>query len=490
MKIAFVTSEAVPFAKTGGLADVAGALPIELAALDCDIKVFMPKYYSVNESNFELKPLPEIGELFLRIAGTDYSVRVFSGYYPNTDIEIYFIDCPHFFHRHHLYTNDPDEGERFILFSKAVIETIQRLRWAPDILHCNDWQTGLIPLLLKDNYSWDRLFEKTSSVFTIHNIAYQGLFPHRILEAAEIKVAHLSPGGPVEHLGHLSFLKTGITFSDVINTVSETYAKEILTAEYGAGMQMTLNTVKDRLYGILNGVDYSIWNPETDRYIPYHYSIEDLSGKLKNKEYLVNKLNLSFRKDIPLIGIISRLADQKGFDLLTSSLVSLINLDAQWIILGAGERRYEDLFRSMAYNFSNKVSVNIGYDNELAHLIEAGADMFLMPSRYEPCGLNQIYSLKYGTVPIVRKTGGLADTVQDWNEHNSYGKDTGNGFSFVDYSGYALVNAVERAIFDFHNRPVWPKIQHNGMTKDYSWKKSAEKYLLLYETARKIKEER
>ena len=196
MKIAFVTSEAVPFAKTGGLADVAGALPIELAALDCDIKVFMPKYYSVNESNFELKPLPEIGELFLRIAGTDYSVRVFSGYYPNTDIEIYFIDCPHFFHRHHLYTNDPDEGERFILFSKAVIETIQRLRWAPDILHCNDWQTGLIPLLLKDNYSWDRLFEKTSSVFTIHNIAYQGLFPHRILEAAEIKVAHLSPSGP------------------------------------------------------------------------------------------------------------------------------------------------------------------------------------------------------------------------------------------------------------------------------------------------------
>lgn len=484
MKIAFAASEVVPFAKTGGLADVSGALPVELEKLGHDVKVFMPKYYSVDEHKFNLEYQSWASPMPIRVAGVIHEVHLRKGYLPNSKVEIYFIDCPYFFHRHNLYTDEKDEDQRFICFSKGVIEAIQRLYWSPDILHCNDWQTGLIPLYIKDNYNWDKLFDHTATVFTVHNIGYQGKFTKQTLYNAEISEDLFYHGGRIEQDGLVNFLKTGLSFADVINTVSETYAKELMTPEYSAGMHHLLKYREKDFYGIINGVDYDVWNPETDKLIPYNYSKADLSGKEKNKEELLKKFNMPYQKDIPLIGIISRLAIQKGFDLVQAALGELMQLNAQWIVLGSGEQKYENMFQALHEQIPRNIGVYIGYNNDLAHLIEAGADIFLMPSYYEPCGLNQIYSLKYGTVPVVRKTGGLADTVQDWNEYNTYGMDIGNGFSFVDYKPQALVNAVQRAIGDYHNKPVWRKIQLNGMNKDYSWKHSASQYEELYKKAK------
>lgn len=483
MKIAFVTTECVPYAKTGGLADVAGSLPAELAKLGCEVKIFIPKYSLIDESRHGLKYGWDIGEMPIRINGVIRSVHIHQSKLLNTGIDVYFVDCPHYFYRHIIYTNDPDEDERFILFSKAVIETLQRLQWAPDVVNCNDWQTGLLPLFIKDNYSWDRLFDNTATLFTIHNIGYQGLFSKSVLFSAEIRGNLFYPGGPIESDGGVSFMKAGISFADIINTVSNTYAHEILTPEYGAGLEVTLKQREDDLFGIINGVDYDIWNPETDKHLPYHYTINDLSGKYLNKKYLLNHFGIKPDENIPLIGIVSRMVAQKGFDIFADAINELMSLNAQWIILGSGEDRFEELFRRLSNVFPGKVGTYIGYNNELSHLIEAGADMFLMPSRYEPCGLNQIYSLKYGTVPIVRKTGGLADTVKDWDEQNHFGFKDGNGFSFYDYSGYALFKSVERAVNVFKHKDIWKKIQTNGMRLDFSWTRSAEKYLELYKLA-------
>lgn len=485
MKIAFVASEVVPFAKTGGLADVAGSLPKEIKEFGHDIKVFMPKYFSVDEKKFGLEYISWIGSIPIRVSGRSLEVHFHKGYLPNSRVEIYFIDYPRFFHRHTIYTNDIDEDERFILFSKAVIELIQKLKWKPDIVHLNDWQTGLVPLLIKDNYSWDKIFNRTATVFTIHNIGYQGSFPKETLYKAEINPRFFESPGQVEHEGKLNFLKAGISFTDIITTVSETYARELLLPEYSFGMHHVLNYRSEDFYGILNGIDYNIWNPETDKHIPYNYSIKDISGKLENKKELLKHFGLAFDEHIPVIAVISRLAVQKGFDILLSSMEYLMSLNFQLVLLGSGEYEYESAFNALANKYSHKFGIYVGYNNDLSHLMEAGADMFLMPSHYEPCGLNQIYSLKYGTVPIVRKTGGLADTVKDWDEMSALGKDIGNGYSFTDYNGYALTNAVERAIRDFHNKPIWEKIQKNGMSEDFSWRRSAEKYINLYKKAAK-----
>ena len=416
MKVAFTSSEVFPFAKTGGLADVAGSLPVELAKLGHEVKVFMPKYNTFGETQFGLHYQWEIGEMPIRVAGNVNSVHVHKSFLPGSKVEVYFIDCPHYFHRFRIYTNDRDEDERFILFSKGVIELLQRLNWAPDILHCNDWQTALIPILLTDNYGWDKMFDKTATVFTIHNVAYQGKFPKEAFYKAELKEEYFLHGGIGEYEGGVNFLKTAIYSSDVINTVSENYANELLTEEYGEGMHRFLQKRKQDLYGILNGVDYNIWNPAKDKLIPFNYTPDDLNGKLQNKKYLLEHLGLPFDENLPLIGIVSRLVTQKGFDIIAYVLNQLIDLPVQWVILGSGENKYEQMFQNAAYRNPHKMAVYLGYNNELAHLIEAGADIFLMPSKFEPCGLNQIFSLKYGTVPVVRKTGGLADTVLDWNE--------------------------------------------------------------------------
>jgi starch synthase len=483
MKIAFVSSEVFPFAKTGGLADVSSSLPVELSKLGADIKVFMPKYYHVEEEKYNLQYMWTIGEIPVRIAGRVYQVQIYKSKIPGSSVDIYFIDCPHFFHRHAIYTNDKDEDERFLFFNKAVIEFIQRIQWKPDIFHCNDWQTGLLPLLVKENYSWDKAFDKTAFLFTIHNVAYQGLFDRSILHKGEITEKYFYPCGPVEYCGSFSFLKAGIVFSEMVNTVSENYAKELLTPEYGEGMQDVLKEKGNNFYGIINGIDYDTWDPETDKLIYYNYSLNDMSGKLKNKRLLCGQMNLAFDENIPLIGIIMRLVTQKGIDIIMEALPGLIHLNAQWVILGSGDWKYEQAVNNLAKEHPSKFSVYLGFNDQLSHQIEAGADLFLMPSHFEPCGLNQIYSLKYGTVPIVRKTGGLADTVQDWDEYSSVRLEIGTGFSFNDYSGFAMEQSVKRALGYFHNKSVWNKIQSNGMLKDYSWKKSAEKYLQLYTSA-------
>jgi len=484
MKIAFVSSEAVPYVKTGGLADVAGSLPKELAKLGCEVKLFIPKYSTIENEKYGLRYNGDIGEMPIRINEQTHAVHLYQAKLPGSKVEVNFIDCPRYFHRGSIYTNDLDEDERFILFSKAVIETIQRMNWAPDVIHCNDWQTGLLPLFLKDNYSWDRMLDKTSTLFTIHNIGYQGRFSKSTMFNAELSGELYYPDGPIEFEDSISFMKTGIMFADLINTVSNKYSREILTPEFGAGLEKTLKTRKPDLYGILNGADYNVWNPGVDSHIPYNYSINDLSGKLKNKKYLLDHFKMPFNEKIPLIGIVSRMVAQKGYDIFSEAISELMTLNAQWIILGGGEDKYESMFRALTNNLPHKVGVYIGYNNELSHLVEAGADMFLMPSRYEPCGLNQIYSLKYGTVPIVRKTGGLADTIHDWDELQSYNLDTGTGFSFNDHSGYALFKSVERAVNCFSVKSAWKKLQSNGMKKDYSWKHSAEQYIELYNLAK------
>ena len=483
MKIAFASSEMIPFAKTGGLADVRGTLPKELAKLGNEVKVFMPKYYEVNEYEYGHHYDSLIGELKISLNGFMHSVHVFYGKLPNSKVDAYFVHYPPFFHRKKLYTSDWDEDERFILFSKAVIQIMQKLGWSPDILHTNDWQTGLIPVLLREIYGWDSLFHKTKTVFTIHNIGYQGRFSLESYKRAELPKHLYENGGVLVHENDSNFLKCAILYSDVINTVSETYAKELLTPEYGAGMVGYLWHRTEDYYGIINGVDYNIWNPEVDKYIPHKFSANDLSGKAKNKKYLLDKVGLPFNSDIPLIGIVTRLVSQKGVDIIVEALPELLNLKIQIILLGSGEKHFEEIFQQAALFAPKKLAAFFGYSEELAHLIEAGSDIFLMPSQYEPCGLNQIYSLKYGTVPVVRKTGGLADTVQDWNEYNAYGEDTGTGFSFYEYSAAALLQSVKRAINDFKNELVWRKIQSNGMSKDYSWKNSAKEYMALYHRA-------
>ncbi len=364
---------------------------------------------------------------------------------------------------------------------------MQRLKWSPEVIHCNDWQTGLIPLFVKDNYSWDRMFDRTSFIFTIHNIGYQGIFSSATLPAAEIREELFYPGGPVEMFGNINFMKSGILFSEIINTVSPSYAKEILTPEYGAGLENILKSRKKDLYGILNGVDYETWDPSNDKLIPFRYNKDYLSGKTKNKKYLLDRFRINFDENIPLIGIISRLVSQKGFDLVLEVIHQLMNVNAQWVILGSGEDKYEQMFNAVSHNFPEKAAVYIGYNNEISHLVEAASDIFLMPSLYEPCGLNQIYSLRYGTVPVVRKTGGLNDTVLDWHENKFAGEENGTGFTFNDYTGNALYSAVIRAVDTFHEKNVWKRIQRNGMEKIYSWKNAAKSYIDLYHKANQIR---
>jgi starch synthase len=483
MKIAFVGSEVYPFAKTGGLGDVLGSLPKAIQKLGNDVRVFLPKYSVVENDRFDLSYCWNIGEIEVRVYGYTHIVNVYETTLPNSPVMIYFVDHPPFFHRYNLYTNDHDEDERFILFQKAVIQILQKMNWYPDILHCNDWQTGLIPLFLKDNYSWDEKFAKTASVMTIHNIGYQGRFPKESLYKAEINPDLFYENSPIEVWGSVCFLKAGLMYADVITTVSKTYAKEVMTPHFGEGLDGVLRFREDDFCGILNGVDYSVWDASKDKHIPYHYSPDDLGGKYKNKEYLIKYAKLPYREDVPLVGVISRLVEQKGFDVFAAAAYELLSIDVQWIVLGSGEKQFEDFFRALQYSYPDKVYAYIGYSNEMSHLIEAASDIFFMPSRYEPCGLNQIYSLRYGTIPVVRKTGGLADTVRDWDEFAAKGLDTGTGFSFNDLDPYALSSTMSRAVSKYHDKQVWNKIIQNGMKEDFSWELSASGYMEVYKKA-------
>lgn len=483
LKIALVSSEAVPYAKAGGLGDVLGALPKVLEQHDCEVMLFMPKYSSIPEDAHKIKINWRIDDLSVPVGEKHFEVHLYQSTLPGTQTKVNFVYCAHAFDNRWIYTNDPDENQRFIIFNRAVLKIMKRMKWKPDVIHVNDWPTGLIPLYLKTFYKDDPFFASTGTVFTIHNIGYPGKFHPDTVYLAGLDQTKFFPGGPYEFWGMFSFMKTGLLFSDIITTVSETYAEEILTPEYGAGFDGILNSRKEDLVGILNGVDYEIWSPEKDEFLVQTYSSKRLAGKAKNKEFLQERVHLPVKADVPLIGMISRMVDQKGFDLIEAILPQLMQMDIQLVVLGSGLPKYETLFRELHQAYPEKVCVHIGYDNQLSHQIEAGSDLFLMPSLYEPCGLNQIYSLRYGTVPVVRKTGGLADTILDWGQSLLEGRKNGNGFVFTNPHPEALLDAVHRAVLVYHNKKEWAQIVKNGMKADFSWEKSAGKYLQVYKKA-------
>lgn len=479
LKIALIASEVVPFAKTGGLADVTGALGKYLSKKGHDVRIFLPYYSTLNISDNNVHVVDFIRNVPVEFGGFTLTFTLLTTKLPGSDADVYFIHSESLYNRDKLYSDHPDEYLRFAMLCRAAIQSCQHMGWAPDIFHCHDWQTALIPLFLKTIYHWDQLFARSKTVYTIHNIGhgYQGIFPAGVIEKMNLGAHHEL--FPKEDLtaGIVNFMKLGILYADVITTVSETYAREIQTPEYGAGLEQLLQYRNERLFGILNGVDYEEWNPETDPYIPYHYSVKDLSGKLKDKQALLERMGLSHDAGIPVYGMITRLTEQKGIDLLQAVLPGfLANYDIRFVILGSGDDKYVHFFEQLIGKFPNKFSFYNGYNMELAHWIEAGSDMFVMPSRYEPCGLNQIYSLKYGTVPIVRKTGGLADTVQLYNWETQ----EGTGFVFEHYTTEGLHWAMDYAYQTYQHPKAWRKIMKSGMKQNFSWEVQVEKYIQLY----------
>jgi starch synthase len=476
VRVLFVASEGLPFSKTGGLADVVEALPKALVAQGHEVAVVLPRYRGTKTTGVVL-PSVTI-PLGLRLHFPSIADGSSIG-----GVRYFFVDEPAYFDRDGLYGTTagdyPDNAERYTEFCRAAIEIAKHV-WRADVIHCHDWQTGLLPLFLRTSYGDDPLVKDLPVVFTIHNIGYHGSFGRDVLERAGIPSILFNPGA-LEFYGNVNFLKAGLLYSDYLTTVSKKYAEEIQTPEFGYGLEGVVQSRHDRLVGILNGVDYAAWSPDKDKFIAAKFSAKDLSGKLICKQDLLEAFGLpAEHRSRPLICIGSRFADQKGFDLIAERAHELMREDLLLAVLGTGDRRYEDLFRSLAVAYPGRVGVKFAYDNAIAHKIEAGADMFLMPSRYEPCGLNQIYSLKYGTVPIVRATGGLDDTIETFDlEHG-----TGTGFKFTEYSGAALLYAVRQALHHFSDERIWKRIQLNGMAKDFSWKGPAGEYARLYEAAR------
>ncbi len=477
VRVCFVSSEVVPFAKTGGLADVSGALPKYLAANGCEVRVFMPLYSSIDLSRYTAYRVDFLQNISIRFGTRDLTFSVLTADLPHSNAAVYFIDAPSMFHRGSIYTDDRDEHLRFAVFSRAVIESCQRMGWSPDVMHCNDWQSSLIPLYLKRVYNWDRLFAPTRTVLTIHNIGYQGIFPSSALRDIGLDGAKDMVEGEDLRRGIVNALKTGIIHADLVTTVSETYAREIQTSDGGAGLEGYLRARAGSLVGIVNGVDYNEWSPEKDSHIPFRYSSGDLSGKELDKVNLHERLNLVYDPSAPLVGIVSRLTGQKGFDLCFDTLdLVLSRRNARFAILGSGEEKYERFFAELQGRYPGRVCFYRGFSTELAHLIEAGSDIFLMPSLYEPCGLNQIYSLKYGTVPIVRRTGGLADTVEQFD----VGTGRGTGFVFERFTKQEMYWAIEFALHTYRNRQVWRRIMLNAMSMNFSWEAQVRKYISVY----------
>ncbi len=463
MKLLFCSSEIVPFAKTGGLADVAGALPVALKKQGVDVIVAMPKYKAVDESKFQLKKINE-----------NVYTSIIAG-----DIPVYFIENKHLFDREGLYGDSKgdykDNFDRFNFYCKKTIELLKEIDFKPDIIHCNDWQTGLIPTYLKTIYKDDDFYRGIKTVFTIHNLAYQGVFEKNEFPKLGLSWDLFDVNG-LEFYGKLSFLKAGLEFADLINTVSPTYSQEIQTKEFGCGLEGVLIKRKDMLFGVINGLDYKLWDPAQDNLIFEKYTSEDLRGKLKNKIELQKFCGLSENKDAVVLGFVGRLAEQKGIDLIAGTIKDLDKLKIQLVVLGTGDMKYHKLMEKAAKKFTKNVSVHLKFDNTLAHRIYAGSDMFLMPSRYEPCGLGQMISFKYGTIPIVRKTGGLADTVVDAVAYNS----DGNGFVFENCKSKDFFKAVKSAVTYYRDTGRWQKLMKRVMSYDFSWDESARKYLEIY----------
>ena len=483
MKILFVASEGLPFSKTGGLADVVEALPRALVAQGHELAVLLPRYRNTRAVAVTVPSLTVPMGDALRFPALEEGGTLHGVHY-------YFVDDPEYFDREHLYgaagRDYPDNAERFAEFCGAAIEFCKRV-WMPDVIHCHDWQAGLVPVLLRTRYVKDPALQELPVVFTIHNMGYHGAFPRETMKKIGLPES-LFGIDAMEFYGRVNLLKGALIFSDFLTTVSPKYAEEIKTPEYGHGLDGVIRNCADRLSGILNGVDYAAWSPERDKIIAARYSPKDLSGKAVCKRDVLEAFGLPAEAmSKPLIGIVSRFAGQKGFDLIEQVATDLLAEDLAVAALGAGEPRYEKLFRDLAKTYPAKFSVRVAYDNLLAHKVEAGADIFLMPSRYEPCGLNQIYSLKYGTVPVVRATGGLDDTIEEFDPASSHG----TGFKFQPYEGVALLEAVQQALSIYRDEPAaWRRIQLNGMAKDFSWQVSALEYAKLYEQAWKSRNQK
>ncbi|MGE3173169.1 MAG: glycogen synthase GlgA [Planctomycetota bacterium] len=482
LAIALVAAEAAPFAKTGGLADVITGLGRFLDREQHDVRVFLPYYRRIARQGLGKgggqPPYVEGGrDIELRMGGRTMKFSLREGILPQSQARLFLIDCPELYDRDGLYTQDGDEALRFAFLSRAVLESCQRLQWAPDIVHCNDWHAALLPLYLKTVYNWDRLFARTKTVLTIHNIGYQGMFADSVLDQIQLgeQRAHVHHGDLRD--GRISFLKTGVLHASKLTTVSRTYAREIQTAEYGMGMDELLRTRSQDLVGIVNGVDYGDWDPAHDPLIPHAYSAKDLSGKARMKEALLARMGLPFDKRAPVFGVVSRLTSQKGFDLFADSIpIYLQKADMRLCVLGSGDTQHEQYFQWLRDTWPQKVGIYRGYHDELAHWVEAGSDVFLMPSRYEPCGLNQMYSLRYGTPPVVRRTGGLADTVQPWDPKTK----SGTGFTFDEFSSHALAATLQWVFQNWQDQAAWKTLVQNGMAMDFSWDRQGPEYVALY----------
>jgi starch synthase len=477
LKLCVLSSEFLPYAKTGGLADVAGALVKNLRALGHEVHAFMPLYSAIRVAHPELQPVLGVQQVPLAIGDTEYRFSLQTASFPGTDVAMYFIDCPPLYDRAGFYTTDPDEHRRFLLFTRASLESCRRMGLATDIFHCNDWHTAFLPLYLKSVYASEPLLAAARSVLTIHNIGYQGIMPGGAVDDLGLGAAAARLDGEDLAHGIINPLKTGIIFADRVTTVSPTYAREICRAPLGSGLEAALRARADQVIGILNGVDYRDWDPRHDPYLTAHFGPQDLRGKQVNKELLLAAARLEPARSRPLIGMVTRLAEQKGIDLLFEALPnSLQERDFALVVLGSGEARYVSFFESLAQRFPGRVSFRSGYDESLAHLIEAGSDMFLMPSRYEPCGLNQMYSLRYGTVPIVRNTGGLADSVRHFDPASG----SGTGCVFNDYDVPAVRWAIGTALDWYAVPEIWQRLMQNAMAQDFSWARQTAHYESLY----------
>jgi starch synthase len=477
MKILLVASEGLPYSKTGGLADVVEGLPKALSEMGHDVAVFLPRYRGnkITSTIISSLTIPQ---------GDTLRFPALAEGAPVAGVRYYFLDDPEYFDREGIYgTHSGDYGdnaERYAEFSRAAIEFTKRV-WLPDVLHCHDWEAALVPVLLRMQYANDPNVRSIPVVFTIHNVVYQGLFPSAVMRRIGLPDQLFAIDG-LEFFGGVNYLKGGIEFADYLTTVSRRYAKEIQTPEYGANLDGVIRNRADRLVGILNGADYSIWSPEADTFIAQNYSIHNLEGKKACKKNLLETAGLPAENmDRPLIGIVSRFVDQKGFDLIAQVANDLMKENLAIVALGSGQTGYEGFFRALAESFPAKAAVRIGYDDALSHKIIAGADMILIPSRYEPCGLTQLYGLRYGTVPVVRATGGLDDTVQYYDPKTGHG----TGFKFDEYEGRALLQCIRGALKAYKDPKIWRTIQANGMAKDFSWKASAAAYVTLYEAAKR-----
>jgi starch synthase len=482
MRVLLATSEAVPFIKTGGLADVSGTLVNEFKRIGVESSLVLPFYRKIKKKakDFGIKPLGV--EIDIPLGNNSETAGLWRGETPGGS-PAYFIENDRFYNRDELYGTPegdyPDNFSRFTFFNRAVCEAIETLELNVDIIHCNDWQTGLIPVYTRTLYK-DKL-RKTATLLTIHNIGYQGIFWSIDMPLTGLGWGLFSREG-LEFHGKISFLKGGILFADLINAVSNNYAREIITSQYGFGLEGVLTERKNDLFGIMNGIDYNEWAPEKDRFIHANYSINDLTGKAECKKALQTMCGLPTKSDM-LIGLVTRLSTQKGLDLVAASTEAIIRSGIQMVLLGKGDESFQKIFLSLQKKYRKQLSVNIGFDNALSHRVYAGSDVFLMPSKYEPCGLGQLIALRYGSVPVVRKTGGLVDTVMEYNPDNS----SGTGFLFEDYSTEDMLDSIHRAHDFFKSKTHWINIQKNDMSQSFDWSSSAEQYLSLYEKALKKK---